>query len=148
MMTSPDAPVRVALLGYGVVGSQVARILLDHSEELEARTGRPIELVGIGVASDKPRPGIPEGLLTTDSESLVSRGDVDLVVELIGGLEPAGSLIRKAIERGASVVTANKALLAERGGELFEAAEAAGTLRDRFATSANNNFLPPRDKTG
>ncbi len=140
MMTSPDAPVRVALLGYGVVGSQVARILLDHSEDLRARTGRPIELVGIGVASDKPRPGIPEDLLTTDSESLVSRGDVDLVVELIGGLEPAGSLIRKAIERGASVVTANKALLAERGGELFEAAEAAGV--DLYYEAAVAGAIP------
>lgn len=139
-MTSPDAPVRVALLGYGVVGSQVARILLDNSEELRARTGRPIELVGIGVASDKPREGAPEDLLTTDSEGLVSREDVDLVVELIGGLEPAGTLIRKAIENGASVVTANKALLAERGGELFEAAEAAGV--DLFFEAAVAGAIP------
>lgn len=140
MMTPVGAPVRVALLGCGVVGSQVARILLDNADELRARTGRPIELVGIGVATDRPRPGIPDELLTLNLDELVRRDGVDLVIELIGGIEPARSLIRAAIERGASVVTANKALLAQHGGELFESAKAAGV--DLYYEAAVAGAIP------
>lgn len=125
MMTIGDAPVRVALLGCGVVGSQVARILVEQADDLKARVGRPLELVGIGVRSASPRPGIDATLLTTDAQALVRRDDVDVVIELIGGIEPALSLILAAIETGKSVVTANKALLAQHGTEVFEAARAS-----------------------
>jgi homoserine dehydrogenase len=120
-------PLRVALLGCGVVGSEVARLITGQAEDLRARVGRPLELVGIPVRhDDRERPGIEAALFTTDGESLVSREDVDLVIEVIGGVEPARSLILTALQHGASVVTANKALLAEDGATLFAAAEQAG----------------------
>ena len=118
-------PLRVALLGCGVVGSEVARLIIEQAEDLRARVGRPLELVGIAVRrDDRDRPGIDPTLFTTDAEALVSREDVDLVIEVIGGIEPARSLILAALRHGASVVTANKALLAEDGAALFEAAVA------------------------
>jgi homoserine dehydrogenase len=122
-----DRPLKVALLGCGVVGSEVARLLTRDGDELARRIGAPIELVGIAVR----RPGrerdldLPADLFTTDARALVSRGDLDVVVEVIGGIEPARELILSALEHGASVVTANKALLAEDGARLFEAAEKA-----------------------
>jgi len=123
------APLKVALLGCGVVGTQVARRLLEHADELASRVGTPLELVGIAVRdAAAPREGVTgtplADLLTDDAPVLVERADV--VVELMGGLEPARSLILAAVAHGASVVTANKALLASHGPELFEAADAAG----------------------
>lgn len=122
-----DEPVlRVALLGCGVVGTEVARLLLDGADDLAARTGARLDLVGIAVR----RPGrvrgaaVPPELLTTDAEDLVRRADV--VVEVMGGIEPARTLILSAFAHGASVITANKALLAEDGPTLYEAADRAG----------------------
>src|ERR671910_797560 len=120
-------PLRVALLGCGTVGSEVARLLTEQAPDLRARAGRPLELVGIAVRrQNRLRPGLDPSLFTTHAETLVARDDVDLVVEVIGGIEPARSLILAALQRGASVVTANKALLAEDGATLFAAAEQAG----------------------
>ena len=120
-------PLKVALLGCGVVGSQVARLLIQQADDLRARVGRPLELVGIAVRDlARPRPGIEAGLLTDDAPGLAARTDVDLVIELLGGIEPARSLILAAINAGSAVVTANKALLATEGGTVFAAAEAAG----------------------
>jgi homoserine dehydrogenase len=125
--TAPDpsgSPLRVALLGCGVVGSEVARLLTEQAVDLQARVGRPLELVGIAVRrSNRTRAGIDPALFTTDAEALVARPDIDLVIEVIGGIEPARSLILTALAHGASVVTANKALLAEDGATLFAAAE-------------------------
>lgn len=121
-MTIGDAPVRVALLGCGVVGSQVARILVEQADDLRERVGRPLELVGIGVRRDLPRPGIDPALLTTDVASLVRREDVDIVVEMVGGIEPTLTYLLDAIAAGKSVVTANKALLAQHGDAVFDAA--------------------------
>ena len=116
--------VRVALLGCGVVGSEVVRLLLAQADDLTARVGAPLELVGIAVRRpDRPRPGIDPALLTDDAAGLVARADV--VVEVVGGIEPARSLIHAAFRHGAGVVTANKVLLAEHGPELFDAAAAA-----------------------
>jgi homoserine dehydrogenase len=117
---------RVALLGCGVVGTEVARGILANPIDLASRVGAPLELVGIAVRRlDGERdPSIPHELLTTDAERLVDHADV--VVEVMGGIEPARSLILRAMKAGAAVVTANKALLAERGPELFEAADDAG----------------------
>jgi len=122
-----STPLKVALLGCGVVGSQVARLLIQQADDLRARVGRPLELVGIAVRDlSKPRPGIDPELLTDDAAGLAARADVDLVIELLGGIEPARSLILAAIEAGSAVITANKALLATEGGTIFAAAEAAG----------------------
>ncbi|MFZ0529808.1 MAG: homoserine dehydrogenase [Propionicimonas sp.] len=122
-----STPLKVALLGCGVVGSQVARLLIEKADDLRARIGRPLELVGIAVRRlDVERPGIDRALLTNDPMALASRTDVDLVIELLGGIEPARSLILAAIAAGSSVITANKALLAEDGGAIYAAAEAAG----------------------
>ncbi|GAA1436540.1 homoserine dehydrogenase [Microlunatus lacustris] len=134
LATAPEAssdgatttPLRVALLGCGVVGSEVARLLTEQAVDLQARVGRPLELVGIAVRrGNRARPGIDPALFTTDAETLVARPDVDLVVEVIGGIEPARSLILTALGSGASVVTANKALLAQDGATLFAAAARA-----------------------
>jgi len=118
-------PLRVALLGCGVVGTQVARLLTEQADELRQRVGAPLELVGVAVRRlDVPREGVDASLLTTDAEELVTRADV--VVEVMGGIEPARSLLLRAIEHGASVVTANKALLAADGPSIYAAADERG----------------------
>ena len=137
----PIQPLRIALLGCGTVGSEVARLLTDSAADLHARVGRPLELVGVAVRRlNRARPGIDPDLLTTDAEALVARPDVDLVIEVIGGIEPARSLILSALRHGASVVTANKALLAEDGGTLFAAAEEAGV--DLYFEAAVAGAIP------
>ncbi|WP_454172582.1 homoserine dehydrogenase [Microbacterium maritypicum] len=117
---------RVALLGAGAVGSQVAALLLRHGDELADRAGAELELAGIAVRDvDAPRDvDLPKELFTTDAESLILGADI--VIELIGGIEPARASILQAIGSGADVITANKALLATHGPELFEAADRVG----------------------
>ncbi|MBB6120447.1 homoserine dehydrogenase [Nocardiopsis algeriensis] len=117
---------KVALLGCGVVGSEVVRLVNEQSEELAARVGTRIEIGGIAVRRTDRDRGVDPALLTTDAASLVTRPDIDVVVEVIGGIEPARSLILAAIGAGKSVVTANKALLAEDGQTLHAAAREAG----------------------
>jgi homoserine dehydrogenase len=118
---------KVALLGCGVVGTDVARIMTTQAADLQARIGARLELAGVAVRrAGRTRPGIADHLLTTDAAELVKRGDIDVVIEVIGGIEPARSLILTAFENGASVVTANKALLAADGAVLHAAASAAG----------------------
>ena len=137
----PLPPLRVAMLGCGVVGSEVARLIIEQAEDLRARVGRPLELVGIAVrGSDRDRPGIDPELITTEAEELVGRDDIDLVIEVIGGIEPARSLILAALRHGASVVTANKALLAADGATLFEAAQQAGA--DLYFEAAVAGAIP------
>ncbi|PZG45678.1 homoserine dehydrogenase [Spongiactinospora gelatinilytica] len=121
-------PLKVALLGCGVVGSQVVRLMREQSGDLAARIGAPLELAGVAVRrlGRKRDADVEQGLLTTDAEALVSRDDVDIVVEVIGGIEPARSLITTALRGGKSVVTANKALLAEDGSALYAAARQGG----------------------
>jgi homoserine dehydrogenase len=117
---------RIALLGCGVVGTQVVRLLRENAVDLAARVGAPLELAGIAVRRPNRHPQVPAGLLTTDAAGLVARPDVDLVVEVIGGIEPARELLLAAMRSGKSVVTANKALLAEDGAALHGAARDAG----------------------
>ncbi|WP_077490127.1 homoserine dehydrogenase [Sinomonas mesophila] len=121
-----DRTLKVALLGGGTVGAQVARILLDDAEALTARAGARLELTGIGVRNvDAPRDvDLPRELFTADAEALVE--GADLVIELMGGIEPARTRILQALGRGASVVTGNKALLAQDGAALFDEAERTG----------------------
>ena len=136
------SPVRVALLGCGVVGSEVARLLSQQADDLAARIGAPLELVGVAVRRlDRPRAvEVAKELLTTDAHGLVTSGDVDVVVEVIGGIEPARSLILAGLDAGASVVTANKALLAADGATLFEAAEKVE--RDVYFEAAVAGAIP------
>ncbi|MEU6997388.1 homoserine dehydrogenase [Nonomuraea sp. NPDC046570] len=117
-------PLKVALLGCGVVGSQVIRLMHEQADDLAARIGAPLELAGVAVRrlGRKRDVAVDPALLTTDAEALVTRDDVDIVVEVIGGIEPARSLMVAAMGKGKSVVTANKALLAEDGATVHEAA--------------------------
>ncbi|MFD9684937.1 homoserine dehydrogenase [Kitasatospora sp. NPDC059146] len=134
-------PLKVALLGCGVVGSEVARIMTTTADDLAARIGAPVELAGIAVRrAGRVRPGVPEHLITTDAEALVGRGDIDVVVEVVGGIEPSKSLILSAFAKGASVVSANKALLAKDGTELHAAAAAAGV--DLYYEAAVAGAIP------
>lgn len=136
-----NEPLKVVLLGAGVVGSQVARILITESDTLAARIGRPLELVGVGVRRpDVERPGIDPALFTTDSTALVTRGDIDLVIEVIGGIEPARSLLLAAMAHGASVVTANKALLGSDMAALSDCANANGV--DLYYEAAVAGAIP------
>ncbi|HSI92392.1 MAG TPA: homoserine dehydrogenase [Jiangellaceae bacterium] len=134
---------RVALLGCGVVGSEVARLLTEHADDLKARAGARLEVAGIAVrrpSRDRTAAGVDPALFTTDAYALATRPDVDLVVEVIGGIEPARGLMLAAMEHGASVVTANKALLAEDGVTLHSAAEKYGV--DLYYEAAVAGAIP------
>ena len=125
-MSPADKPVRIGMLGCGVVGSSVARLLLADTAELSTRAGVKMELSRIAVRTIKPYEGINPSLFTTDPFSIVNDPEIDLVIEVMGGIEPARELIMTAIENRKSVVTANKALLASHGAEMFTAAYAKG----------------------
>jgi len=120
--------VRIALLGCGTVGSGVVKLLRRNRELLRDKLGAPLELVAIADRSLKPDRalGITARLITRDAAALVERPEVDIVVELFGGYEPARSLILRAFRAGKDVVTANKALLASHGEQIFRAAARAG----------------------
>jgi homoserine dehydrogenase len=119
-------PLRIALLGAGSVGAQVARLLTENKHELAARVGAELDLVGIAVRdlNSKRADGLPVELLTTDAESLILGADI--VIEVMGGIEPARTYILQALNSGSDVITANKALLATHGTELFDTAEQVG----------------------
>ncbi|MGL6073718.1 MAG: homoserine dehydrogenase [Fimbriiglobus sp.] len=119
----------VAILGCGTVGSGVVRILLEHPERLAGRSGRRLELRHVVVRdASKPRGDLPAMLLSTDPMPALKDPAVEIVVELIGGTTTARSLVLAALAAGKHVVTANKALLAEHGPELFAAARQAGRV--------------------
>jgi homoserine dehydrogenase len=130
----------VALLGCGVVGSQVVRLLHEQADDLTHRIGAPLELAGVAVRRPARHPEVPAELLTTDAASLVTRDDVDLVVEVIGGIEPARNLLLAALTAGKSVVSANKALLADDGATLHDAATKAGV--DLYYEAAVAGAIP------
>jgi len=116
-------PIGIAVLGLGNVGSEVVRILTENAEDLEARVGAPLKIRGIAVRRVDGDRGVDPELLTDDPAALVDRDDVDIVVEVLGGIDVPRALIYSALKQGKSVVTANKALLAEYTGELADAAE-------------------------
>ena len=124
----PAPTVRVGLLGCGNVGGALAEILLTRTDDVAARTGIHLELVGIAVSDPtRPRsPAIRAELVSADAAALVARDDVDVIVEVIGGLHPAHELVEAALRNGKPVVTANKALLAVAGAELAEVAASSG----------------------
>src|SRR5689334_13753752 len=119
---------KVALLGCGVVGTDVARLLTEQADDLALRVGARLELAGIAVrrVGHRRSAAIDRSLLTADPLALATRPDVDIVVEVIGGIEPARSLLLAALKDGKPVVTANKALLAENGAEIYGAAREYG----------------------
>lgn len=121
-------PLRVGLIGFGTVGGGVARILVDHAERTAARAGRPIQIRHVAVRNlNKPREiEIPGANLTDDPVSVARHPELDVILELIGGLSPARELVAAALQSGKDVVTANKALLCEHGDELFELAREQG----------------------
>ncbi|MBG0561869.1 homoserine dehydrogenase [Actinoplanes aureus] len=126
---SSTRSVRLALLGCGTVGSEVVRLLHEQAADLTARIGAPLELAGIAVRRlGRERGDLPvdPSLFTTDALSLIKRDDVDVVIEVVGGIEPARSWLIESLRAGKSVVTANKALLAEDGGTLHAAAAEGG----------------------
>src|SRR5215471_6989027 len=120
--------VRVGILGCGHVGSALVRLVHDHADVIEARAGVPLEIARVAVAHlDKERDlPLPAACFTDDAGAVVGDPDVDIVVEVIGGIEPARTLIVEALMGGKPVVTANKELIATHGRELFETAEGAG----------------------
>jgi homoserine dehydrogenase len=135
-------PVRVALLGCGGVGSEVYRLLGQQAADLAARIGAPLEVAGVAVRRPSRVRAVPvdPALLTGDAMALATRPDVDIVVEVIGGIEPARSLLLAAMKNGKSVVSANKALLAEDGGTLHQAARDAGA--DLYYEAAVGGAIP------
>ncbi len=121
----PAQPIRIAIIGAGTVGSQVVDLLRTQAADLKMRVGAPLELIGVGVKDlTKPRAGIDKNLLTDDIEGLIEKKP-DVLIELMGTIEPARTYILQAIANGSSVISANKALLAKDGATLHKAAEAA-----------------------
>lgn len=120
------SPIGVALLGCGTVGGSVARLLTEKAADYQALLGRPLNLVGAAVRDVRKTRGIDPALVTDRPDSLVQDPDVQVVVEVMGGVEPARSLLLAAIKAGKQVVTANKELIARHGREIFEAARNAG----------------------
>jgi homoserine dehydrogenase len=122
-MNSALPILKIGMLGCGVVGTQVARLLAHHQQELSTRSGARLVLSKIAVRDlTIPRAGVDTALLTTDANSVVSDPEIDIIIEVMGGIEPARELVLAAISHGKSVVTANKALLATHGADLYSAA--------------------------
>lgn len=138
-MPGDEKPVGVAVLGLGNVGSEVVRIIENSAEDLAARVGAPLVLRGIGVRRVTTDRGVPIELLTDDIEELVAREDVDIVVEVMGPVEPSRKAILGALERGKSVVTANKALLATSTGELLARQRAPRQRRTAIDTQPHGS---------
>ena len=127
-MAQREHPIRIGLLGCGNVGSAFVRLVTEQAKAIEARTGILLEVTRVAVRNlSRDRDvELPAGVLTRDTRAVVVDPDVDLVVEVIGGVSPARSLITDALQGGKPVVTANKELLANHGRELFGTADACG----------------------
>jgi len=118
---------QIGMLGCGNVGVEVARLLTSDSGDFKARAGAELELVKIAVKDmEKARPGIAKKLLTSDADYIVNDAAIEIIIEVMGGIEPARKLLLTAMKNGKSVITANKALLAKHGAELYDAASANG----------------------
>ncbi len=133
--------ISIGMLGCGVVGSQVARLLSEDSGDFAERSGARLALKKIAVRNlSAPRENISSHLLTTDAESIVTDPSIDFIIEVMGGIEPARTLLLTAISQKKSVITANKALLAKHGAELFEAADKNGV--DLYYEAAVGGAIP------
>jgi homoserine dehydrogenase len=126
-MSKEKSVLSIGMLGFGVVGSEVARLLVENQEDFASRAGAELKLLRVAVRDMvQRREFIDASLLTDDAHSVVADPAIDIVIEVMGGIEPARSLILEAINNGKSVITANKALLALHGAELFTAADKNG----------------------
>lgn len=133
--------IKVGILGCGTVGSEVARLIESDKSDLSARSGATLEVVAIGVRdSAKVRAGVSPKLLTDDLDSIVAHPEIEIVIEVMGGIDPARALIMKALAAKKSVVTANKALLALHGAEIFAAAKSNGV--DLYYEAAVAGAIP------
>jgi len=140
-MSDAKKELTIGMLGCGVVGSQVVRLLLEDSGDFAARSGAKLTLKKIAVRDAKvKREKVPANLITTDSDSVVDDPAIDIIIEVMGGLEPARKLLLRAIGNGKSIITANKALLAHHGAELFEAADKNGV--DLYYEAAVGGAIP------
>jgi homoserine dehydrogenase len=135
------APLKVGLLGFGTIGTGVLKVLRGHRAEITRRLGRPIDIVAIAdldLTTDRGIPAAP-ARLTNDARSVIDDPDIPIIIELIGGYEPARRFVLAAIRAGKDVVTANKALLAVHGAEIVAAAEASG-VRLAFEASVGGGI--------
>ncbi|TRZ85346.1 MAG: homoserine dehydrogenase [Streptomycetaceae bacterium] len=140
-MNSALPVLKIGMLGAGVVGGKVARLLSEDQRELSTRSGARLVLSKIAVRDISiAREGIDPALFTLDAASVVRDPDIDIVIEVMGGIEPARTLILEAIAHGKSVVTANKALLATHGADLYSAADKAGV--DLYYEAAVAGAIP------
>ena len=131
----------VGLLGCGTVGSEVAQLLKRDQSDLSARAGARLDLIKVGVKDvSKERAGIDKALLTSELSTIVTDPSISIVIEVMGGIEPARTLILQALSAKKSVVTANKALLAKHGAEIFAAAKAGGV--DLYYEAAVGGAIP------
>ena len=131
----------IGMLGCGVVGSQVAALLEKNIAELSTRAGAKLILKKIAVRDIKAaREGINQSLFTTDAQSVIDDAEIDIIIEVMGGIDPARELILAAIKNGKSVITANKALLASHGADLFTAADNKGV--DLYYEAAVAGAIP------
>ncbi len=137
-----DRTLRVGLLGCGTVGTAVTRLLHDHREDIARRGGCRLEVSKVAVSDPSKRRDVPvhPSAFTADPMEVVDDPDIDIVCELMGGSEPAGSLILAAFDRDKPVVTANKELLSTRGRELFDASDAKGL--DLYFEAAVGGGIP------
>ena len=142
MKSESDSTIRIGLLGCGTVGGALARIISADADRIAARTGVRLEIVSIAVRNLSADRGVelPEELFTRDSQTLVNSPNVDVVVETIGGIEPARQLVIDSLKSGKPVITANKELVANVGQELFEAAATGGV--DLFFEAAVAGGVP------
>jgi homoserine dehydrogenase len=140
-MMSNAKTLRIGMLGCGVVGSNVARLLREDSGDFAARSGATLTLAKVAVKNPSTkREHVPESAITTDANSVVNDPSIDIIIEVIGGIEPARELLLSAIKNKKSVITANKALLAMHGAELFEAADKNGV--DLYYEAAVGGAIP------
>ncbi|MFM8868876.1 MAG: homoserine dehydrogenase [Candidatus Nanopelagicus sp.] len=132
---------KVGMLGCGNVGTQIARLLVANKADLASRSGAQLELVKVAVKDLKTkRDGVSNVLLTDDAASIVNNPEIDLIIEVIGGISPAKELILTSFKNGKSVVTANKALLAQEGAALYQAASEANV--DLYYEAAVAGAIP------
>ena len=133
--------IHIGMLGCGVVGSQVAALLEKNNAELSTRAGAKLILKKIAVRDIKAaREGINQSLFTNDAQSVIDDAEIDIIIEVMGGIDPARELILAAIKNGKSVITANKALLASHGADLFTAADNKGV--DLYYEAAVAGAIP------
>ena len=140
-MMNSGKTLKVGMLGCGVVGSNVARLLQEDSGDFAARSGATLSLAKVAVKNaTTKRENVPQSIITPDAHSIVNDPSIDIVIEVMGGIEPARELILTAIKNGKSIITANKALLALHGAELFEAADKNGV--DLYYEAAVGGAIP------